>query len=80
MIEQYWQTLSTIPNLTKAPESIKKGPKIHTLGKNLFIGFKLIISQNSGLVHMKVPEDLLEVLKKVNQNISMKVELGAGLD
>lgn len=28
----------------------------------------------------KIPEELLEVFKKVNQNVNVKVELGAGLD
>lgn len=29
---------------------------------------------------MKVPEDLIDVLKRVNQNIQLKLELGASLD
>jgi len=55
-------------------------PKCHTLGKNLFIGFKIKYLMGSKLSKIKLPEELLEVLKKVNQNVNVKVELGAGLD
>lgn len=40
----------------------------------------MIIPKNSELRWLSPPEDLIELLKKVNQNINLKVELGAGLD
>jgi len=40
----------------------------------------VINSQNKLLNNLVVPEDIIEVLKKVNQNINLKVEIGTGLD
>ena len=40
----------------------------------------MIIPQNDAINGLDIPEDLIEVLKKVNQNLNLKVELGAGLD
>jgi len=55
-------------------------PKCHTLGKNLFIGFKIAYDMGSKLREVQIPEELIEVFKKVNQNVNVKIELGAGLD
>lgn len=41
--------------------------KNHSLGKNLFIGFHMIIPQNDRLLHgMVIPPDIIDVLKTVD--------------
>ena len=41
-------------------------PKVHTLGKNVFLGFKIVLAQNRALKGMQIPDELIDVLKKVN--------------
>lgn len=54
-------------------------PKIHSIGKNLLCGIQFSIPQNRNLQHLVIPEDVISILKKVNQNINFKAQFGAGL-